>query len=170
MRVRVPLEESGAGEVQVGSCTKSEHGVHCVERGSVLDWLLGVIWLLWWPGFCGERASVVSGLAPRWAAQRPQNKRERCALQRGASPLTTKASQLDSLNRISGTSIALSIHLPGYRSIGYPPTQSRPHKKVRTRPIGTHRHGLIKNAFFETAVPPLFPSALTRYWNGSIFL
>lgn len=57
----------------------------------------------------------------------------------------------------SGTGIALSIHLPGYRSIGYPPTQSRPHKKVRTRPIGTHRHGLIKNAFFETAVPPLLP-------------
>ncbi|KAB0468792.1 hypothetical protein F7R12_22275 [Pseudomonas tolaasii] len=47
-----------------------------------------------------------------------------------------------------GTSIALSIHLPANRSIRYPPTQSRPHKKVRTRPIGTQRHGLIKNCVF----------------------
>ncbi|WP_426131119.1 hypothetical protein, partial [Pseudomonas sp. DWP1b1] len=76
---------------------------------------------------------------------------------RHKSSLTTEAypPQRDWYFGVSGTSIALSIHLPGYRSIGYPPTQSRPHKKVRTRPIGTHRHGLIKNAFFETAVPPV---------------
>ena len=54
----------------------------------------------------------------------------------------------------SGTRIALSIHLPEYRNIRYPPTQSRPHKKVRTWPDGTLRHGLIKNAFFKAAVPP----------------
>ncbi|KAB0569117.1 hypothetical protein C9383_12180 [Pseudomonas palleroniana] len=45
------------------------------------------------------------------------------------------------------------------RSFRYPPTQSRPHKKVRTRSAGTVRHGLIKNAFFEAAVP----SSCTRH-------
>ncbi len=34
-------------------------------------------------------AVVASGLAPRWAAQRPQKSWERFALQRGASPLAT---------------------------------------------------------------------------------
>ncbi len=77
---------------------------------------------------------------------------------------------IDSVHGHSGTGIALSFHLPGFRSIRYPPTQSRSHKKVRTRPVGTLSHGPYKNAFFETAVPPKLPSALTRYWNGSIFL
>jgi len=40
------------------------------------------------------QAFVVSGLAPRWAAQRPHQKRERYALKRGASPLTTVHSML----------------------------------------------------------------------------
>ena len=48
----------------------------------------------------------------------------------------------------SGTGIALSIHHPENRSMRYPPTQSRPHKKVRTRPVGTFSHGLIKTCVF----------------------
>ncbi|AOE65551.1 hypothetical protein A7317_00680 [Pseudomonas fluorescens] len=51
---------------------------------------------------CGERAVVASGLAPRWAAQQPQNTAPELpdtlqrfywgcyAAQRGASPLATK--------------------------------------------------------------------------------
>ncbi|PRW90759.1 hypothetical protein C7A10_17100 [Pseudomonas fluorescens] len=68
------------------------------------------------------------------------------AAQPGASKLARHRLLMPSSH--SGTGIALSIHHPENRSIRYPPTQSRPHKKVRTRPVGTFSHGLIKTCVF----------------------
>ena len=104
------------------------------------------------PRLYGEGLDVASGLARVGLRSGPHKSWERFALQRGASPLTTTGPVSARGNPVlyahSGTRIALSIHLPEYRNIRYPPTQSRPHKKVRTRPGGTLSHGLIKKCVF----------------------
>ncbi|MGY2320084.1 hypothetical protein, partial [Pseudomonas azotoformans] len=96
-------------------------------------------------------------------AQRPQEKRERCALQRGASPLATKARSRQKPTHHKGIGVLgfpaqallYPFICPDTGALVTPRPRADPHKKVRTRPFGTHRHGLIKNAFFETAVPPV---------------